>query len=248
MLLKNVCGVVTGCNKGIGLSILENLSKNGADIFACIRSIDEKFIKKKEEIEQKYKNKIITVELDLSKESSVKSATDKINNSDKKINFIVNNSAVIHNKLFQMIKMEEFQEIFKINFFNQVLFTQGLMRNLIKKKEGSIIFLSSSSAKDGNIGRSVYSSSKSALSSFSKVLSRELGAYNIRVNSISPGLTNTEMMKKSTNADYLENILKTIPLKRIGEPIDVSNFVLFLVSDLSKYVTGQDFRLDGGLL
>ena len=122
------------------------------------------------------------------------------------------------------------------------------MRNLIKKKEGSIIFLSSSSAKDGNIGRSVYSSSKSALSSFSKVLSRELGAYNIRVNSISPGLTNTEMMKKSTNADYLENILKTIPLKRIGEPIDVSNFVLFLVSDLSKYVTGQDFRLDGGLL
>ena len=79
-------------------------------------------------------------------------------------------------------------------------------------------------------------------------MSRELGAYGIRVNSISPGLIDTEMMKNSTSKDYLENIMKDIPLKRIGEPIDISNFVLFLISDYSKYITGQDFRIDGGLI
>ena len=238
---------MTGCNRGIGLSILNNLSKHGADIFACVRNIDEEFINLKKKIEKENKNKIEIVKLDLKSESSVKSAVSEINSFNKNINFIVNNGAVIHNKLFQMTKIEEFYDTFKINFFNQVLFTQGLMRNLIKKKEGSIVFLSSSAAKDGNLGRSAYSSSKSALTSFSKVLSRELGIYGIRVNSISPGLTNTEMMKQSTSPDSLENILKDIPLKRIGEPIDISNFILFLVSDYSKYITGQDFRLDGGL-
>ncbi len=248
MLLKNGCGVVTGCNRGIGLSILNNLSKNGADIFACVRNIDDQFINLKKKIEKENNNKIEVIQLDLKSELSVKSAVEKINSFDQKINFIVNNGATIHNKLFQMTKMDEFYEVFKINFFNQVLFTQGLMRSLIKKKEGSIIFLSSSAAKDGNIGRAAYSSSKSALSSFSKVLSRELGAYGIRVNSISPGLIDTEMMKNSTSKDYLENIMKDIPLRRIGEPIDISNFVLFLISDYSKYITGQDFRIDGGLV
>ena len=85
------------------------------------------------------------------------------------------------------------------------------------------------------------------MSSFAKVLSRELGPNNIRVNTISPGLTNTDMMINSTNKMFLEKIPSDIPLRRIGEPIDVAKLILFLSSDLSNYITGQDLRIDGGL-
>ena len=187
------------------------------------------------------------LEFDLSKKDVLLSAISQINDEGKKLNFLINNSAIIHNKLFQLTKMEEFYKVFEINFFNQLFFTQSLMRNFIKNKDGSIVFLSSSAAEDGNIGRSAYASSKAALTSFAKVISRELGPYNVRVNVISPGLTNTDMMKNSTDQKYLENIIKEIPLRRIGETNDIANLALFLVSDLSKYLTGREIRIDGGL-
>ena len=247
MLLKNKWGIVTGSNRGIGFNILKNLSDQGANIFACIRNIDDNFLKRKSELELKNKNKIIPVEFDLSKKDVLLSAISQINDEGKKLNFLINNSAIIHNKLFQLTKMEEFYKVFEINFFNQLFFTQSLMRNFIKNKDGSIVFLSSSAAEDGNIGRSAYASSKAALTSFAKVISRELGPYNVRVNVISPGLTNTDMMKNSTDQKYLENIIKEIPLRRIGETNDIANLALFLVSDLSKYLTGREIRIDGGL-
>ena len=246
-MLKNKLAVITGCNRGIGYNTLETLSAHGADIFACSRNLDKDFLKKTELIKEKFGNNIFPVKMDLSNKESVVEAAKKINDHDRNINILVNNAGVIHNKLFQLTKISEFKEVFEINFFNQVYFVQLLLRNIIKSKNGSIIFLSSSSASDGNIGRSVYSSSKAALVAFSKVLSREVGNYKIRVNSISPGLTDTQMMEKSTDKDYLTNIIKEIPLKRIGDPSDVSNLILFLASDLSHYITGQDLRIDGGL-
>ena len=247
MLLKNKWGIVTGCNRGIGSNILETFSKNGSNIYACVRKIDDEFLDKKKEIEIKNKNQIIPIEFDLSDKNIIKEAANKINQENKKIDFLINNAATIHNKFFQLTKIDEFHEVFEINFFNQVFFTQNLIRNFIKNKSGSIVFLSSSAAEDGNVGRSVYSSSKAALNSFAKVLSRELGPSNIRVNVISPGLISTDMMKKSTNINFLENIQKDIPLKRIGQTGDVADLALFLVSDLSKYLTGREIRIDGGL-
>ncbi len=246
-MLKDKLAVITGCNRGIGLSTLQLFSQNNADIFACVRNIDEKFLELKKELENKYKNKIFPIKLDFSDKASVKEATMAINQYEKNINIIINNAGIIHNKLFQLTKMEEFQHTFEINFFNQVSFVHGLIRNISKTKNGSIVFLSSSAAEDGNIGRSAYSSSKAALSAFSKVLSRELGSSKIRVNSISPGLTDTDMMINSTDKIYLENIVNEIPLKKIGDKIDVAKLILFLSSDLSNYITGQNIRIDGGL-
>ena len=246
-MLENKLAVITGCNRGIGLSILELFSKNKADIFACVRKIDDQFNDKIKNISKKYNNKIIPIEFDLSNKESLSNAIKTINSYEKNVNIVINNAAIIHNKLFQLTKIEEFYDTFEINFFNQIYFVQGILRNIQKTKNGSIIFLSSSSSEDGNVGRAVYSSSKAALSSFAKVLSRELGPNNIRVNTISPGLTNTDMMINSTNKMFLEKIPSDIPLRRIGEPIDVAKLILFLSSDLSNYITGQDLRIDGGL-
>ena len=246
-MLKNKLAVITGCNRGIGLKTMEIFSENGADIFACVRNIDKKFLEKIEFLQSNYKNKIFPVEFNLEDKTTISSAIKKINSNEKNINIKVNNAGIVHSKLFQLTKMEEIYSTFEINFFNQIYFTQGLIRNISKSKNGSIIFLSSSAATDGNIGRSSYSSSKAALVSFAKVLSRELGSQKVRVNSISPGLTNTDMMLSSTSKEYLKNIVNEIPLKKIADTIDIAKLILYLASDLSEYVTGQDLRMDGGL-
>ena len=247
MMLENKTAVITGCNRGIGLETLELFSQNKANIFACVRKIDSNFKEKIKLMEKKYSNKIFPIEFDLTNSEIISNAIKTINSQEYDINILVNNAAVIHTKLFQLTKIEEFHEVFNINFFNQIYFVQGILRKIQKTKNGSIIFLSSSAAEDGNIGRSAYSSSKAALRSFAKVLSRELGSTKIRVNTISPGLTKTDMTFKSTDKKFLENIVNDIPLKRIGETSDVAKLILFLSSDLSSYITGQDLRIDGGL-
>tara|TARA_B100000965_G_scaffold406763_1_gene448221 strand:- start:3729 stop:4472 length:744 start_codon:yes stop_codon:yes gene_type:complete len=246
MLLKKKVVVITGCNKGIGKKILEKFSENGAIIYACVRNVNEEFQKEIKNLENKYHNKIEIIPLDLSDEKKTLDAADNIINKKNKINVLVNNAGVISTSLFQMTKIDEFKKNFQINFFSQTLFTQKILRFM--EKESSIIFISSSSATDSNIGRSAYSSSKASINSLSKSLSKELGALKIRVNTIEPGLTDTDMMRNNTSKDTIEMMIKqNISLKRIGSPEEIANVALFLASDLSSYVTGQVIRADGGL-
>ena len=109
------------------------------------------------------------------------------------------------------------------------------------------MYISSSSALDGNEGRSAYSSAKAAMIAQAKVLSREVGIYNIRVNAIAPGLTNTDMMKKNTPEEILNEVTSRTSLKRVANPEEIANVALLLSSDLSSYITGQVIRVDGGM-
>ena len=247
MLLENKTAVITGCNKGIGKSILENFSRNGANIFACIRKSDEEFISTIEELKKEYNNKIIPIEIDLSNEDSVKEGAKKILSSELDLNILINNAASIFSSVFQMTSTSKYKELFDINFHSQVLLTQFMLKPMIKNKNGNIIFISSSSGLDGNEGRSAYVSTKAAIIGQAKVLSREVGRYNIKVNTIAPGLTNTDMMKINTPDKILKEEISKLSLKRIAEPDEIANVALFLSSNLSDYITGQVIRVDGGL-
>ena len=194
MLLANKTAVVTGANKGIGQSIVDLFSRNGANIFACSRLVNDDFLKFVNETEQKHKNKIIPIELDFSKAENIKSAFAKIRENSDKLDILINNAAAIHTALFNMTSIDKLKEIFEINFFSQTMFTQYISKLMIKNNSGSIVYMSSSSAIDSNEGRSAYSASKAAIISQAKTLSRELGIYNVRVNTIAPGLTKTDMM------------------------------------------------------
>ena len=247
MLLKDKTAVVTGCNKGIGKKILEVFSTNGATVFACVRNIDEEFKSFLNELKQKFNNQIIPIQFDLNDETKIKEAANSILTSNKSIDILVNNAATIHTSIFQMTSVKKLKELFEVNFFSQTIFTQYILKSMIKNKRGSIVYISSSSALDGNEGRSAYSSAKAAMIAQAKVLSRELGVHNIRVNSIAPGLTNTDMMKKNHQEEIVNEIVSRISLRRVANPEEIANVVLLLSSDLTSYITGQVIRVDGGM-
>jgi|TARA_B110000263_G_C15251841_1_gene484504 3-oxoacyl-[acyl-carrier protein] reductase len=247
MLLKNKTAVITGSNKGIGKEIIKVFSENGANIFACARNVDQEFQSDINLLKKNYNNEIIPIKLDLAEESQIKDAATKIISYEKPIDILINNAATIHTSLFQMTSKKKLEEIFKINFFSQTIFTQYILKSMIRKKNGSIIYISSSSAIDGNEGRSAYVASKAAVNSQAKVLSREIGTNNIRVNVIAPGLTNTDMMSKNTPKNIIEDTVSRISLRRVGEPNEIAKVALFLGSDMSNYVTGQVIRVDGGM-
>jgi|TARA_B110001450_G_C17601592_1_gene473232 3-oxoacyl-[acyl-carrier protein] reductase len=247
MLLDNKTAVLTGSNRGIGKKILEVFSMNGAKVFACVREINDSFKFQVDQVEKKTKNQIIIIKLDLGSEVEIKNAANEIVSSKIPIDILINNAGIIHNSIFQMTSIKKFKEIFDINFFSQALFTQYILKSMVRNKKGSIVNISSTSGIDANAGRSAYSASKAALISQSKALSRELGVHNIRVNTIAPGLTDTDMMKNNTTKDVIDNVLENVSLKRLANPEEIANAVLLLSSDLSSYITGQTIRVDGGM-
>jgi len=247
MLLKGKTAVVTGCNRGIGKKILEIFSENKATVFACVRNVDEEFKSFLNELTKKFNNQIIPIQFDLIDENKIKVAANDILASNKPIDILVNNAATIHTALFQMTSIKKLKEMFEINLFSQTIFTQYILKSMIKNKKGSIVYISSSSALDGNEGRSAYSSTKAAIITQAKVLSRELGVHNIRVNSIAPGLTDTDMMKENHKKEIVNEIISRTSLRRIADPKEIANIVLLLSSDLTSYITGQNIRVDGGM-
>ena len=146
-----------------------------------------------------------------------------------------------------MTSMDKMREVFEVNFFSQFLFSQYVVKLMVRQKSGNIVNIVSSAAIDGNPGRSAYGASKAALICLTKVMAAELAEHNIRVNAIAPGITETDMVEQSMSQEIIRETVASTMLKRIGRPIDIANTALFLASDLSSYITGQVIRTDGGL-
>ena len=247
MLLPNKTAVITGCKKGIGKALLEEFSKNGANIFACVRKVDDEFQSNIKKIQDKNKNEIYPVEIDLSNEQNVIEGAKEILAKKIPIDILINNAGVVFSSIFQMTSSSKYKEIFDINFHSQILLTQFIIKAMIKNKNGNIVFISSSSGIDGNEGRSAYVASKAAIIGQAKVLSKEVGRFNIKVNTIAPGLTNTDMMRNNTPEKMTNEIVSKLSLGRVAEPKEIANVALFLCSELSDYITGQVIRVDGGM-
>ena len=246
-LLKSKVTVITGANRGIGKKILEEFALNQSNILACCRKKDKSFEDYINNLSKKFNVKIEPVYFDFyDRDGMIKQTKEKILVKDK-IDILVNNASTIETSLFEMTKVSDMKKIFDINFFNQVEFTQLVLKRLKKSNSGSIINISSTSARDGNSGRLAYASSKGALETFTRVLANELARYKIRVNSISPGPINTRMMSENTPIKLAEKIKENIPMKRFGEVDDIANVALFLSSDMSTYITGQNLRVAGGM-
>lgn len=146
-----------------------------------------------------------------------------------------------------MMTIQEIREQFEVNFFSHILITQLISRLMIKRRKGSIVNISSCAGIDGNTGMLDYVSGKAAMIGATKRMAIELGEYNIRVNSVAPGLTETDMGDKMEERLF-EDMLKKLVIKRKAKPEEIGDAIVFLASDMSSFITGQVIRVDGGML
>lgn len=247
MLLKEKTSIITGASRGIGLSTLEIFLNNGSKVIACYRNNNEKFESKLLNLKKNFPDKIFEIKFDFNNDENTKQAALDIIKKHPNIDILVNNAGAITTSSFLMTPIKELENMQRVNFLNQMLFSQIIIKKMIKNKIGSIVNIASSAAIDANEGRLAYVTSKASIMSASKVLARELALYNIRSNCVAPGLTDTLLMKESTKQKFINKTIENLMIKRIAEPKEIANAILFLASDLSSYITGQTIRVDGGM-
>ena len=246
MLLKKKTAIITGCNRGIGKATLETFAKNGADIFACVRKKTDEFIDIKTRLAKENGITITPIYFDFAEIDQVKDGIKTIISSKKQIDILVNNAGVASGSFFQMTSVRDLKQLFEINFFSQIHFTQGISRYMSRFKSGSIINIASTAGLIGDAGTIIYGSSKAALMFATKTMATELGVMNIRVNALAPSITKTDMLDQMEEKAR-NKLIESSALKRPAEAIEVANVALFLASDLSSFITGQVLRVDGGL-
>lgn len=242
---KNV--VITGCNRGMGKQMLQLFAQHGANIWACARKQTEEFESRCQNIASENGVEIWPVYFDLSNIDEIKAGFKVIMSAKKPVDGLVNNAGITYNALFQMTTLDKFQEVFQINFFGPMIFEQYVAKLMLKNKKGSIVNIASTAGMDPTPGRTAYGASKAAVISATQTIARELGEQGVRVNAISPGITDTDMVAESMTEAVIQDSVDMTMLKRMGKPLDIANTALFLISDLSAYITGQAIRVDGGL-
>ena len=238
--LKNKKVVITGGSRGIGLAILERFYELGSQVLIIGSSIEN--LKK---AQQKYPN-ILTLQLNLSKHSSIKEMFSLAINNLKGIDVLINNAGITKDNLAIRMSENEWEEVIKVNLTSNFFLCQEAIKIMMKNKNGSIINISSVVAHLGNSGQVNYSSSKAGLIAMSKSLAREYAKKNIRVNCISPGFIETDMTSFLKD-EQKSQLLKAIPMGIMGSGKDIANAAVFLASDLSSYVTGETLHVNGGM-
>lgn len=241
---KNV--MITGCNRGIGNSVMHLFASKGANIIACVRNVDDKFKMECDEISKSNSIDVHIYQIDLADESSIKNLTSSIFKDKLAIDVLVNNAGIVDKGLLQMTTMQHLKEVFQINFFAQVQITQFVSKVMMKQKSGCVINLASVGGLDSYPAYTSYGCSKAAVAYFTKTMAQEMAPYNIRVNAVAPGMINTRMQEQLGEEANTE-VLHRTAMKRKAEPEEVANVICFLASDKASFVNGQIVRVDGGM-
>lgn len=230
--------LITGASRGIGREIAINLAKKGYTVIANYNKSEQQA----KELENNNEN-IEIYKTDVSKRNDVKNMVKYILNKYGKIDVLINNAGISETKLFTDVSDEDWNKIINTNLYSAFCVTQEVLPDMINRKQGCIINISSVWGIVGASCETIYSIAKAGLDGMTKSLAKELGPSNIRVNSIAPGIINTDMNKNLTSED-LENIKNEIPLERIGKTLDISKCVEWLIDD--DYTTGQIISINGG--
>jgi 3-oxoacyl-[acyl-carrier protein] reductase len=245
MLLLNKICLVTGASKGIGKAISTTFANEGAVVILTGRNVTS--LNAIAANLPAYSGSHLVYKMDVNIEEDILMVFRDLQEKKMFIHCIVNNAGVMEDATLQMVKTSLIHKIYNTNVLGTILPTQHAIKALIRNRGGSIINLSSIIGTNGNLGQSIYGSSKSAIIGFTKSLSKELAPLNIRVNAIAPGFIDTDMIK-GMDEKFFEKNLKSIGMRRLGKPEDVAKVALFLASDLSEYVTGQVIGVDGGMI
>lgn len=247
-MLEGKVSIVTGAATGIGRAVAHRLASEGSDVvinyFASSQEDEcDTLIK---EIEQMGK-KAIKVIGDVSKYEECENIVNSAIEIFGKVDVLVNNAGITNDKLVRKMSVEDFQRVIDINLTGSFNMSKLVYPLMAKARSGSIINMSSVIGKIGNAGQVNYAASKAGVLGMTKSFAKELGGRGVRCNAVCPGIIETNMTEV-LGEDIKESILSVVPMKRYGQVEDVASAVLFLASDLSKYITGQSINVDGGMV
>lgn len=238
--LNNKTILVTGASSGIGRSIAITCSQMGAKVFITGRN-EKRLTQTYIDLEGNGHKKIIA---DLTDLTQLKNVVEQL----PKLDGVVSNAGVVKSIITLASEPEDVNSMFKINTFAPINLIQFLLQAKKLNKNSSIVFISSiSGIYCGYIGGSLYGSTKAALNGFTKALALEVASRGIRVNTINPGMVDTNLLAEtSISQEQLDEDIKNYPLKRYGKPKDVAYAVVYLLSDAAEWVTGTSLLIDGG--
>ena len=240
--LKNKKVLITGASGGIG----SMLSQKFID-YECKVIFTSSNNEKLHDLKNNFGEKHSYYFLDLLETDSLISNVKKIADENKDIDILINNAGITKDNLILRMKNEQWYDVINVNLNSNFHIIKSILPNMVKNKNGKIIGITSVVASTGNPGQSNYTASKSGMISMYKSLALEVAQRNININLIAPGFIESPMTKK-LNEVQKNIIMDKIPMKKFGSPNDIANLALFLSSELSSYITGQTFHVNGGML
>jgi 3-oxoacyl-[acyl-carrier protein] reductase len=246
--LKNKVAVITGASKGIGASIAKHFAAEGAKVVVNYASSKEGADKVVKTITDNG-GIAIAVQADVSKEADVTRLFEETKKAFGTLDILVNNAVHQQYLPIEQVSVETFHQHFNVNVLGPVLTIRAALK-LFGNTGGNIINISSGASKMPMAGVSLYSSSKAAVDAITISLSKELGAKNIRVNSILPGATETEGAHTAgvtTGSEAEKMFIANTPLGRRGQPEDIAKAAVFLASDEASWITGEALSVSGGM-
>ena len=238
----NRIAIVTGASRGIGRCIAETLAREGIKVIANYNKSEESAKELKEKL-HKENIEIDIIKADVSQRKDIKKIVEFAINKYGKIDILINNAGISEYKLYTDETDEDWNRVIDTNLYSAFAMSQEVIHNMVKNKSGCIINISSIWGIVGASMEVIYSVSKAGMDGLTKALAKEYGPSNIRVNSIAPGIINTDMNKKISEQD-LRQIKEEISLERIGKTEDIAKCIKWLIED--NYTTGQIISINGG--
>ena len=236
--------IVTGSSRGIGAAIVKELAKNNYNVVLNYNNSEEAAKRIQKELQEE-NIRIEIFKADVSKREEVKKLVNFTLDKFKNIDVLINNAGIDQIKPFMDITDEDWNKMLQVNLNSVFYCSQEVLENMIHNKKGCIINISSIWGITGASCEVHYSASKAAIDGMTRALAKEMGPSNIRINSIAPGLVDTDMNNDLTTEE-LEELKKDIPLGKIAKPEEIVNSIKWLIED--EYVTGQVISPNGGWL
>jgi 3-oxoacyl-[acyl-carrier protein] reductase len=240
--LKGKVAIVTGAGHGIGREIALSLARNGAEV--VVTDIADVIFEVGKQIEA-FGSTALPIKCDVSDYEQAKDAEKQVAEKFERVDILVNNAGIYPQKTFSDMTADDWNKVLRVNLNGVFHCTKAVIPKMMKQKYGKIVNIASiAGAVVGFQNLVHYSASKAAIAGFTKSLALEVAQHGINVNAVAPGPIDVEDMGIST--EMYQQIIKAIPVGRMGRPIDIANLVVFLASDESNFITGQCIVSDGG--
>lgn len=246
MTLAGKVALVTGGSRGIGRAVALKLAEQGADVAINYAGNTAAAEEVKAAIE-KLGRKALLVQGSVADTDGVQAIVNQVVKELGRLDILVNNAGITRDGLLMRMKEADWDAVLETNLKGVFNCSKAVMRTMMKQKSGRIVNMASVVGEMGNAGQANYAAAKAGVIGFTKSLAKEVASRGITVNAVAPGFIATDMTKVLTD-DQKAEMAKSIPLGRAGQPEDVANAVLFLVSDEAAYITGQVLNVDGGMV